>query len=90
MEKYKEELIMIDVKILLNECCKRDVREDADLIDSGILDSFGIYLFFSKLEELGIDINIARLDKNILRNVKSIQEYVNSLEREKSLQNKDN
>lgn len=71
---------MIDVKKVLEDCCKREIDEEVDLIESGILDSFGIYLFCSKVEELGIDINIARLDKNILRNVNSIQAYINDLE----------
>lgn len=82
MVKYKEVLIMIDARKILSECCGRNIEENVDLIDSGIIDSLGIYLFCSKLEEFGITINIARLDKNIFRDINSIQEYVDYLERE--------
>ena len=73
---------MIDVKKILEECTKRKITKDMDLVESGILDSLGLITFLSKLEDLDILIHITRVDKKILRKVETLQEYINKLEKE--------
>lgn len=73
---------MIDVKKILEECTKRKITKDMDLVESGILDSLGLITFLSKLEDLDIEIPITRVDKKILRKVETLQKYINELERE--------
>ena len=73
---------MIDVKKLLEECTKRKITKDMDLVESGILDSLGLITFLSKLEDLDIEIPITRIDKKVLRKVETLQKYINELERE--------
>lgn len=69
---------MIDVCRMLYEISedKRVLNPDCELIESGILDSFVFILFFSKLEDLGIEISPTRIDRNILKTPRSIQEYL--------------
>ena len=73
---------MIDVKKILEECTKRKITKDMDLVESGILDSLGLITFLSKLEDLDIEIPITRVDKKILRKVETLQDYINELEKE--------
>ena len=73
---------MIDVKKILEECTKRKITKDMDLVESGILDSLGLITFLSKLEDLDIEIPITRVDKKILRKVETLQDYINKLEKE--------
>ena len=69
---------MIDVCKILYEISEdeRVLNPDCELIESEILDSFVFILFFSKLEDLGIEISPTRIDRNILKTPKSIQEYL--------------
>ena len=69
---------MIDVCKILYEISEdeRVLNPDCELIESEILDSFVFILFFSKLEDLGIEISPTRIDRNILKTPRSIQEYL--------------
>ena len=69
----------IDVKKLLYEVCEDEsvYDDDIDLIESGLLDSFAFIELFSKLEDLGIVIQPTRIDRNLLRTVKGIEELIN-------------
>ena len=69
---------MIDVCKILYEISEdeRVLNPDCELIESEILDSFVFILLFSKLEDLGIEISPTRIDRNILKTPKSIQEYL--------------
>ena len=68
----------IDVKKLLYEVCEDEsvYEDDIDLIESGLLDSFAFIELFSKLEDLGIVIQPTRIDRNLLRTVKGIEELI--------------
>ena len=69
---------MINVKELLFEICedKQVYENNVDLIDSGLLDSYAFIELFSKLEDLGIEIQPTRIDRNKLRTVKGIEEII--------------
>ena len=69
---------MIDVCKILYEISEdeRVLNPDCELIESEILDSFVFILFFSKLEDLGIEISPTRIDRNVLKTPRSIQEYL--------------
>lgn len=71
---------MIDVCRILYEISEdeRVLNPDCELIESGILDSYVFILFFSKLEDLGIEISPTRIDRIILKTPKSIQEYLDN------------
>ena len=68
----------IDVKKLLFEICEdeRVYDESIDLVESGLLDSFAFIELFSKLEDNGIIIQPTRIDRNLLRSVKGIEELI--------------
>ena len=69
---------MIDVKKILFEICEDEkvFDENIDLIESGILDSYGTMELLAVLEEDGIEINITRIDRNLLRSVSGIEKLV--------------
>lgn len=69
---------MIDVRKILYEICEDEsvFDENTDLIESGILDSYGIMELFSALEDEGADIQITRIDRNLLRTVSGIEKLV--------------
>lgn len=69
---------MIDIKKLLYEICedKRVYDEEVDLIDSGLLDSYAFIELFSRLEDLGIEIQPTRIDRSKLRSIKGIEEII--------------
>lgn len=70
---------MINIKDLLYEICEDDAvyNDDIDLIESGLLDSFAFIELFTKLEDLGINIQPTRIDRNLLRTPKSIEKLLN-------------
>jgi len=72
---------MIDVKKILIEICEDEKAGDSsvDLIDSGILDSYAFIEFFARLEEMGVEIQPTRIDRDVLRNVDKLSEYINNL-----------
>lgn len=69
---------MIDVKKILFEICEDEkvFDENTDLIESGILDSYGTMELLAALEDEGIEINITRIDRNLLRSVSGIEKLV--------------
>lgn len=71
-------LKMIDVEEMLCEICETDkVREpDLDLIESGILDSYAIIELFTRLEDEGIELQITRIDRQLLHTVKGIETLI--------------
>ncbi|MBQ2899026.1 MAG: D-alanine--poly(phosphoribitol) ligase subunit 2 [Oscillospiraceae bacterium] len=69
---------MTDVKKLIFEICEdeRVFDEDIDLIESGLLDSYATIELLSALEDEGIEIQITRIDRNLLRSVSGIEKLV--------------
>lgn len=69
---------MTDVKKILFEICEDEkvFDENTDLIESGILDSYGMMELLAALEDEGIEINITRIDRNLLRSVSGIEKLV--------------
>ena len=72
---------MIDVKSILIDICEDERAGDSsvDLIDSGILDSYAFIEFFSRLEDLGVEVQPTRIDRDVLRNIDKLTEYINNL-----------
>ena len=73
----------IDVKKLLCEICEdeRVYEKDIDLIESGLLDSYAFIELFSRLEDLGINIQPTRIDRSKLKTVKGIEELIDEYEK---------
>lgn len=74
---------MTDVRKILYEICEDEkvFDENIDLIESGILDSYGMMELVCRLEEEGTEINIARIDRNLLRSVSGIEKLISDRER---------
>ena len=74
---------MIDAKKLLMEICEdeRVLNDDQELIESGILDSYAYIMLFTKLDELGLEIQPTRLDKNLLKTPRGVQKLINSAQK---------
>ena len=72
---------MIDIAQLLYEICEDEqvLNPEFDLIDSGVLDSFLFIELFSRLDDLGIELQPTRIDREQLRTVKSIEKLINDL-----------
>ena len=70
---------MIDIKKILLEICEdeRVLDPNVDLVESGLLDSYAFIEFFARLEELGIEVQPTRINRDILRNVDKLSEYIN-------------
>ena len=73
---------MIDVYKILFEVCENECVYDPnfDLIESGILDSLAFIELFAKLEDLGIEIQPTRIDRNRLRTPGEIEKLVREYE----------
>lgn len=69
---------MIDVKKILYEITenKKVYDDNIDLFESGILDSFAFIEFFSILEDMNIELEPTRIDKDKLRTVKGIEKLI--------------
>jgi len=69
---------LTDVKKILFEICEDEkvFDENIDLIESGILDSYGTMELLAALEDEGIEINITRIDRNLLRSVSGIEKLI--------------
>ena len=79
MEKWIEGgYYVVDVGTLLFELCEdeRVFDPSTDLLSSGLLDSFAFIELFSKLEELGIELQPTQIAKEELRSVVSLQKLV--------------
>lgn len=74
---------MIDVKGILIDICEDEKAGDpsVDLIDSGILDSYAFIEFFSRLEDLGVEVQPTRIERDVLRNIDKLTEYINNLDK---------
>jgi len=74
---------MIDVPKLLFEICEDEnvFNPDFDLIENDVLDSFAFIELFVRLEDFGIEIQPTRIDRNLLRTPKSIEELIKSYEK---------
>ena len=72
---------MIDIAQLLYEICEDEqvLNPEFDLIDSGVLDSFLFIELFSRLDDLGIELQPTRIDREQLRTVKSIEKLISDL-----------
>lgn len=72
---------MIDVKGILIDICDDERAGDSniDLIDSGLLDSYAFIELFSRLEDLVIEVQPTRINRDILRNVDKLSEYINNI-----------
>lgn len=66
---------MIDLLQLLCEVCGDEaVRDpDYDLLESGALDSLAFIELFSRLEDEGIELQPARIDREMLRTPRTIR-----------------
>lgn len=69
---------MINIPDLLYEICENEsvYNPDYDLIENGLLDSYAFIELFARLEDLGVEIQPTRIDRNRLRTPKSIEELV--------------
>ncbi len=69
---------MTDVKKILFKICEdgKIFDENTDLIESGILDSYGTMELLAALEDEGIEINITRIDRNLLHSVSGIEKLI--------------
>ena len=74
---------MIDVAKLLYEICEDEnvFNPEFDLIENDVLDSFAFIELFVRLEDFGIEIQPTRIDRNLLRTPKSIEELIKSYEK---------
>lgn len=70
---------MIDVSKILFEICEDEkvFNPDFDLIESGLLDSLAFIELFSKLEEQGVEIQPTRINRDLLRTPKTIEQLIN-------------
>ncbi len=69
---------MINIKKILFEISEDEkvFDENIDLIESGILDSYGMMELLAVLEDEGVEINITRTDRNIFRSADEIEKLV--------------
>lgn len=76
---------MIDIPKMLYEICEDEnvYNPEFDLIENGVLDSLAMIELFSKFEELGLDMQPTRIDRNRLRTPRSIEELVNEYTKSK-------
>ena len=56
-------------------------EKDIDLIESGLLDSYAFIELFSRLEDLGIDIQPTKIDRSKLKTVKEIEGLIDEYEK---------
>lgn len=68
----------INVKELLYEICEdeRVYEDNVDLVESEIMDSYTFIELFSRLEDLGINIQPTRIDREKLRTIEGIESLV--------------
>jgi acyl carrier protein len=77
----------MDVNKFICEICGLDepLKDDEELIESGILDSLAIIELISALEEEDIIIHLTRIDRNMLRTVSSINRLIEETREKESL-----
>jgi len=71
-------MIKPDIGKILFEICEDEsvYKEDIDLIESGLLDSYAFIELFTTLEDYGIEIQPTRIDRSKLRTIKGIEELI--------------
>ncbi|MBR3611045.1 MAG: hypothetical protein IKL57_06295 [Oscillospiraceae bacterium] len=76
---------MMNIKELLYEICEdeRVFDDETDLVESGLLDSYSVIELLSRLEDEGFDIQITRIDRNLLHSAKGIEKLIGELMTEK-------
>ncbi|MBR2041428.1 MAG: hypothetical protein IJ945_03555 [Oscillospiraceae bacterium] len=69
---------MMSIKELLYEICEdeRVFDDETDLVESGLLDSYSVIELLSRLEDEGFDIQITRIDRNLLHSAKGIEKLI--------------
>ena len=69
---------MTDVRKILFEICEdeRVFDEETDFYETGLLDSYATIELLCRLEEEGIEIQITRIDRNLLRNLSGIEKLI--------------
>lgn len=74
--------IMKKIYDILYEICgdNRVYNPDCELVESGLLDSYAVIELFSRLEDEGIEINPARVDRSLLKTPAGIAELVEEYE----------
>ena len=77
---------MINVEDILYEICddKNVYKQDIDLVESGLLDSYAFIELFTRLEDEGIYLQPTRVDRNKLRTVSGIKELISEYQKEHS------
>lgn len=73
----------VDIPKLLYEICEDEAvyREDIDLVESGLLDSYAVIKLFTRLEDEGIFLSPTRIDRTKLRTVKGIGELLEAYQK---------
>ena len=75
----------IDVKQILYEICEDELvyKDNINLVESGILDSYTFIELFSKLEDYNIFLQPTRIDRTKLQTVEGIEslvkDYINEI-----------
>ncbi len=59
-------------------------EKDIDLIENCLLDSYAFIELFSRLEDLGIDIQPTRIDRFKLKTVKGIEGLIDEYEKKRT------
>lgn len=69
---------MIDVKKILYEICEdeRVFDDKTDLFETGLLDSYATIELLCRIEEEGTEIQITRIDRELLRTAAGIEKLV--------------
>lgn len=67
---------------ILYEICgdNRVYNPDCELVESGLLDSYAVIELLSRLEDEGIEINPARVDRSLLKTPAGIAKLVEEYE----------
>lgn len=80
---------MMSIKELLYEICEdeRVFDDETDLVESGLLDSYSVIELLSRLEDEGFDIQITRIDRNLLHSANGIEKLIDEsmMENEKQI-----
>ena len=73
---------MTDLKKLLYEICEdeRVFDDDTDLMETGLMDSYATIELLSRLEEEGIEIQLTRIDRSLLRTAAGIEKLIKEAE----------
>ena len=73
----------MDVEKLLYEICEdpRVFDPSVDLVETGILDSYGMIELFACLEDAGIELQPTRIDRSLLRSAAGIRQLIEQADR---------